>query len=177
MKTALIVIDYQNDFVNGSLGFEQAKALDTIICDKMNHYLNEKQDILFTFDTHGTNYMDTQEGRHLPVPHCIAETEGWALYGNTASYLDKAAAVFRKETFGSLALAEFLKEQQYGQVELCGLVSNICVISNAVLAKAALPDAEIIVDASATASSLADLHEKALDVMQGLHITVTNRSI
>ncbi len=111
----------------------------------------------------------------MPVEHCIKGSEGWNLYGKISEFFDDNATVFEKPTFGSLELAEYLKGKDYDSIELIGLVSNICVISNAILAKAALPEAEIIVDASCTASFDSKLNENALDVMEGLQIKVLNR--
>jgi nicotinamidase-related amidase len=175
MKRALIVVDYQRDFVDGSLGFPQAQALESVIEARITHALAQHHDLIFTFDTHQADYPQTQEGKNLPVVHCVEETPGWALYGQIGQYLPLAAKVFRKPTFGSLELADYLRQQRYDAVDLIGLVSNICVLANAVLAKAALPEAHISVDAAATASADAAAHEKALDVLQGLHIQVVNR--
>ncbi len=175
MKKLLIIVDYQNDFVCGSLGFEKAKALDRAICAKIKEYLSAEQDILFTFDTHGEDYLQTQEGKNLPVAHCIKGTPGWELYGKAASYQDKAVVCLEKETFGSAELADYLREHPYDWVELVGVVSNICVLSNAVIAKAALPEAEILVDAECTASNDEQMNDKALDIMEGLQMKVINR--
>jgi len=175
MKRLLVVVDYQRDFVDGALGFPGAEELDGRITDKIAAYRASGGDVIFTFDTHGANYPDTQEGRKLPVPHCLEESGGWTLYGKTAKSLQSGDLCFRKPTFPSLKLANWLADQDYTQVELVGLVSNICVISNAVMAKAALPEAEIIVDAACTASFDPNLHEKTLDVLEGLQITVANR--
>ncbi len=175
MKKLLIVVDYQKDFVSGSLGFHGAKALEDAICKKIEDYLANGQDILFTFDTHGEDYLQTQEGRNLPVAHCLQGTEGWKLYGKAAAYQKDAVACLNKCTFGSVELADYLREHSYDAVELAGVVSNICVISNAVIAKAALPQAEILIDARCTASNDPSLHEKALDVMEGLQMKIINR--
>lgn len=175
MKKALIVVDYQHDFVSGSLGFPGAVELEGRIERKIVDCLAEQASLLFTFDTHAPDYLSTQEGRKLPVPHCEKGTDGWKLYGAVAKYLPKAAACFEKTTFGSLELAEYLKASGFDVVELVGLVSNICVLSNAILAKAALPEAEIVVDAACTASADASMNEKALDILQGVQVVVKNR--
>lgn len=176
MKKILVVVDYQNDFVIGSLGFEKAVALEAAIVHKIEQYKERGDEVVFTLDTHGKNYMQTQEGSNLPVPHCIKNTAGWNLYGKTAEYCDGTTRCFEKPTFGSMQLADYLTGGKYDSVELVGVVSNICVISNAVLAKAALPEAEIIVDASCTASNDDVLNEKTLDVMEGMQIKVTHRN-
>lgn len=175
MKRALIVVDYQNDFVDGALGFSKAKCLEDAICEKIKAYRNEKQDILFTFDTHSKDYLNTQEGKKLPVEHCIKGTQGWLLYGKTASLIQEKDKIFEKGGFGSFELAEYVEEKGYDEIELIGVVSNICVISNAILVKAALPEARIFVDASCTASNDDTMNEKALDILVGLQVDVTNR--
>lgn len=172
MKKLLIVVDFQNDFVSGSLGFDEAAALDDKICAKIDEYKND--DIIYTLDTHDNNYMTTQEGRKLPVLHCIKGTDGHKLYGRTGEKLT-GKKYFEKNTFPSLELGKFLEGKAYDVIELCGLVSNICVISNAVIAKAACPEAEIIVDSSLTASADTELHQKSLDVMAGLQINIIKR--
>lgn len=169
MKKLLIVVDFQNDFVDGSLGFPEADLLDEKICRKINEYENDE--IIYTLDTHYENYMNTQEGKNLPIPHCVKGTDGHALYGKTKKLL-KNKRCFEKNTFPSLELGKYLEGKDYCIIELCGLVSNICVLSNAVIAKAACPEAEIIVDSRLTAGADKELHSKALDVMRGLQITV-----
>ena len=175
MKKLLIVVDYQIDFVDGALGFEGAEKLDERIADKINSYRSQGWDIAYTFDTHEENYLSTQEGKNLPVEHCIKGGEGHKLYGLTADTIKDTDKVFYKPTFGSGELYEYLKDTDYEQIELVGLVSNICVISNAVIAKTALPEAVITVDASCTDSFDKELNEKVLDVMAGLQMNVVNR--
>lgn len=175
MKKLLIVVDYQYDFVNGSLGFEGAEKLIPIIKDKIETYLNNNDDIIYTLDTHEENYLtNTMEGKILPIKHCLKNSEGWKVVSEV-DYLDKAIKIFEKPTFPSLDLANYLKDKEYQEVELCGLVSNICVMTNAVMVKASLPNAKIIVDAKATDSFNKDLHEKCLDILEGIHISVINR--
>ena len=170
MRKLLIVVDYQNDFVDGALGFAGAEKLEAGICEKIKEFDN----VVFTFDTHEENYLKTKEGRDLPVPHCIVNTPGWNLYKNVQK-LSVGRKMFFKNTFGSKNLFDYLMHNPFDEITLVGLVSNICVLSNAVLAKTAQPQAEIVVDASLTASADAALHEKALDVLEGLFIRVVNR--
>lgn len=176
MRQALIVVDFQKDFVDGSLGFAQACLLEKAICEKINQYHNNHQAVIFTLDTHLDDYLQTQEGKKLPVVHCVKHSPGWRLYGLAAELRETDDLVIEKPGFGSLELANALRAAGFDRIELVGLVSNICVISNAVLAKAALPEAEIVVDAACTASGDPILHEKALDVMEGLQISVVNRT-
>lgn len=176
MKKVLVIVDYQNDFVCGSLGFEKAKYLCTPIVEKINLYKTTGNDVIYTFDLHNDDYLNTLEGENLPIKHCIKDTLGCKLYGEVENYFDKNKDVyFEKGTFGSLELANYLAENKYDEVEFVGLVSNICVLSNAVLARAALPNSQIIVDANCTASHDQSMNEKALDILQGLHIKVINR--
>ena len=159
MKRLLIVVDYQNDFVCGSLGFDNAKELEKGILEKIAEYQNDE--ILYT----------TAEGKSLPVPHCIKGTVGHKLYGGLADAL-KGKLCFEKNTFPSLEMAKYLEGKDFDTIELCGLVSNICVLSNAVMAKSACPNSEIIVDSSLTAAADEEMHQKSLDVMKGLFIKV-----
>lgn len=168
----LVVIDFQNDFVNGSLGFKGAEILDNRIAYKIRKYHENKDQVIFTLDTHYTGYMETFEGKKLSVEHCIKNTEGHKLYGKTALEAKNCDLRFEKNTFPSLDLANYLQGKSFESVELVGLVSNICVLSNAVMIKSALPETEIIVDAEFTDSYDKSLHEKCLDIMEGLQITV-----
>ena len=178
MKKLLLVVDYQKDFVDGALGFPSAEKLDGPIAEKIAAYRSAGDDVAFTLDTHQETYLDTQEGRKLPVPHCLMNTEGWQLYGKTGQALDRSRdMVVCKPTFPSLWLGNWLKERGYDRIELVGLVSYMCVLSNAVVAKAALPEAELVVDASCTAGADQRLHRNALELMETLQITVVNREV
>lgn len=168
----LIVVDYQVDFVSGSLGNAAAAALDAGLAARIRQARMQGEDVIFTLDTHEADYMSTREGKYLPVPHCIRGTEGHDLYGETAKEHRPEDAVFCKETFGSKELFAHLQEKGYDEIELCGVVTNICVISNAVLAKTALPEADVRVNAALCASNDASLHRKALDVMASFQIDI-----
>lgn len=172
MKKCLIVVDYQNDFVSGALGFEKARSLEEPIAAKIAEYRSQNAEIIFTFDTHTKNYLETFEGTHLPVEHCIEGTDGHRLYGKVASLVKDGDKCFYKPTFGSAQLFDYLRNGEYESIELCGVVSNICVISNAVLARTAQPEAEIIISSSCTASNDDALNASALEVMKSLQITV-----
>lgn len=176
MNRILLVIDYQNDFVDGTLGFSGAEKLDEKICSKINEYRKSNDEVIFTLDTHYENYLSTQEGRNLPVVHCIKGTHGWEIYGKCAECVRESDKIFEKSSFGSYELAEYLrKKKNIDSVEIVGLVSNICVIANAVCAKTALPEAEITVDASCTSCADEKLNRQALDCMEGIQIKVINR--
>lgn len=175
-KKLLIVVDYQNDFVDGALGNPAAAAIEENIVKKIEEYraLGEDGQVMFTMDTHGLNYMETQEGINLPVAHCIEGESGWDLYGKVAAMKQDGDLSFAKRTFGSIELGDYLKDKgdQYESVELCGVVTNICVISNMVVVKAAMPEVPIIVDPSCCASNDPVLEAKAYDIMENLHAKV-----
>ncbi|MBP1580820.1 MAG: cysteine hydrolase [Oscillospiraceae bacterium] len=175
MKQCLIVVDYQKDFVDGSLGFPEAVLLDEKIAEKVEAYHAKDQDVIFTLDTHEENYMDTQEGKNLPIPHCIRGSVGWELYGKTAASRKEEDLLIEKPTFPSYELGALLREKAYDEIQLVGVVTDICVLSNAVIAKAALPEAKISVDASCTATMSEEMKQKTFDVMGSLQITVLNR--
>ena len=177
MERYLFVIDYQNDFVDGALGFPGAEKLDAGIAAKVRAYGPGR--VLFTRDTHFENYLDTREGRLLPVTHCIRGTEGWQLYGETAAACAAVnAPAIDKLVFGmdvtDPATAAVLP-QRADEIELVGLVSNICVVSNACVLQARYPEARILVDARLTASMDPVMHEKVLDVLEGFQVQVLNR--
>lgn len=174
-KKLLVVVDYQNDFVCGSLGFEDAVAIEAPICQKIKEYHDNDYDVLFTLDTHYSDYSKTQEGKLLPIEHCLDGDFGWRLYGEVGKLRAPTDHTISKHCFGSIDLATFLINGQYDIIEFTGVVTDICVISNAVIAKAALPEAEIIVDAACVASNDKAAGEKALDVMSRLQMTIINR--
>jgi nicotinamidase-related amidase len=132
---------------------------------------DNNNDVIYTLDTHNDNYLNTCEGHNLPVPHCIDNTFGHKI-NELCDYSTKAIKVFKKPTFPSLELAKYLENTDYEYVELCGLVSNICVLSNAVMVKSALPNAKIVIDSKLTASFDEELEQKAFDVLRGLHIEI-----
>ena len=173
----LFVIDYQKDFVDGALGFPGAEKLDAAIAARVREYGPGR--VWFTQDTHTPDYLSTREGALLPVIHCVRGTPGWENYGQTAAALAEVGAVgIEKPSFGMDAgdpavLAAL--PVQADRIELCGLVSNICVVSNAVVLQSRYPQARIVVDARLTASFDPVLHEKTLDVLAGLQAQIVGR--
>lgn len=172
----LIVIDMQNDFVTGALGTEEAKAAAQNTMQKIKRFQGK---VLFTQDTHEENYLDTQEGRKLPVKHCIKGTTGWRLIPELeAVQQQENYPVFEKNTFGSVALAQFLLEKyqqkRIESVELVGLCTDICVISNALLIKAYIPELPVIVDTACCAGVSPDKHHAALQTMESCQIILEN---
>ena len=173
MRKVLVVVDMQKDFIDGALGFEGADKIIPGIISKIKEYEENGDEIVYTLDTHQENYMETQEGKNLPVPHCIKGSDGWTLCEELKPLL-AGMKYYEKPCFGSMELAKYLEEnsKEIKSIEVCGLVSNICVLSNAVLAKAAAPEAEVIVDSKLTASFDPKLHQATLDVLKGIQVTV-----
>ena len=174
MRKILIVIDMQNDFIDGSLGTAEALAIVENVKDKIRQYA--PADVIATMDTHGEDYMQTQEGKYLPVPHCIKGSDGWKIRPDIAELLEEAK-IYEKPTFGSTALAEDLKElsgKEEIELELIGLCTDICVVSNALLLKAMMPEVQISVDASCCAGVTPEKHEAALETMRSCQIRVVN---
>ncbi|MBR1397866.1 MAG: cysteine hydrolase [Selenomonadaceae bacterium] len=155
-----IVVDVQIDFVDGALGSTQAQSMIPQLVNKLKNIQN---DLIFTQDTHKANYLETAEGRFLPITHCIKNTPGWYLVPEIEPFAKKGQ-VIEKASFGSTRLPSMLKK--YDDVELCGLCTDICVISNALLIKAFYPEKNIIIDSSCCAGSSQEAHDAALLVMQ-----------
>ena len=166
----LIVVDMQNDFIDGALGSPEAVAIVPHVKEKIEHFDGK---VLFTRDTHETNYLTTQEGRNLPVEHCIKGTDGWQIRPELDALRQTDA--IDKPTFGSTALVHFLqKEKDIESIELIGLCTDICVISNAMLIKAAFPEVPVTVDAKCCAGVTPQSHQNALDAMKMCQIKVVN---
>ncbi len=185
MKKFLIIVDMQTDFVDGALGTPEAVAIVDKVCKKIAAYAADPDGILIaTMDTHTTDYMNTAEGKHLPVPHCILRTDGWLLDPRVLGALGKASAkdkectYVNKPTFGSIELPTIVRELAGGEdfsIELCGLCTDICVVSNALILKAHFPEVPISVDASASAGVTVATHNAALDTMAMCQIEIVGR--
>ena len=166
MRKLLVVVDMQNDFIDGSLGTPEAVAIVENVKDKIRQY--DQRDIFVTMDTHPVNYLETQEGRNLPVKHCIKGTPGWEIRSDIQELLPDAK-VYEKPTFGSTGLAEDIAKiaaDEDIQIELIGLCTDICVISNALLLKAMMPEVPISVDPACCAGVTPESHEAALTTMK-----------
>ena len=164
----LIVVDMQNDFISGALGSAHAEAIVPRVAEKIKSFDGT---VIFTRDTHSENYVNTQEGQRLPVPHCIKGSTGWQICKELAPY---AKTIVDKPTFGSLELPRLLKElgMPVDKIELCGLCTDICVISNAMVLKAAFPETPIAVDASCSAGVSVESHNTALQAMKAVQIDI-----
>lgn len=173
MKKILIVVDMQKDFVDGALGSKEAVAIVDNVVNKIKTF---EGDIIATYDTHPENYMETQEGKNLPVPHCIKGTDGWKLDAKVQSALDNLSyKTIEKPTFGSTELPEYIKEiynPDEIEIELIGLCTDICVVSNALLLKANFLETKISVDAKCCAGVTPDTHKSALTTMKMCQINV-----
>ncbi len=172
MKKILLVIDMQNDFVDGVLGTQEAVAIVPDVVAKIKEYPLEN--IIATRDTHGDDYMETSEGKHLPVIHCVKDTDGWQLNPSVGEALS-GAKIINKPYFGSKELVETIGEMTQTDeiaVELIGICTDICVVSNAMMLKSALPEMEIVVDSKCCAGVTPESHEAALLTMKMCQITV-----
>ena len=173
MKKLLIVVDMQKDFVDGALGSSEAVAIVDNVVRKIEAF---DGDIIVTYDTHSPDYMDTAEGKNLPVPHCIKGTDGWRLDAGVQAALDKRVYTeIEKPTFGSTELPEYIKgayDPAELEIQLIGLCTDICVVSNALLLKANFPETPISVDASCCAGVTPDTHNAALTTMKMCQIRV-----
>ena len=163
-----IVVDMQVDFITGSLGSSLATGIVDGVVEKVKNFDGK---IIFTRDTHFSDYMATQEGKNLPVPHCIKDTDGWQICPELAPY---AETVVDKVTFGSVELPRIIESfgESIDSIELCGLCTDICVISNAMLLKASFPEVPIIVDSALSAGVSVESHNTALDAMRAVQIKI-----
>ena len=173
MKRFLVVVDMQKDFVDGALGTKEAVAIVPSVAEKIEGFDGR---IFATLDTHFENYMQTAEGRHLPVPHCIKGTDGWQLDKAVAAALEKKDyTAVEKNTFGSVDLPALIKEaagEDAFSIEMIGLCTDICVVSNALLLKASFPDMPISVEAACCAGVRPEKHEAALETMRSCQIEI-----
>lgn len=163
----LIVVDMQNDFITGSLGSKLAEAIVPNVVEKIKNFDGK---VIFTRDTHFADYMNTQEGKKLPVEHCIKDTDGWQICDELKPYVNE---VVDKITFGSVDLPQLIKDAD--EIELCGLCTDICVISNAMILKATFPEVKITVDSNCCAGVSVESHNTALDAMKTVQIEVVNQ--
>lgn len=164
----LVVVDMQNDFITGALGSAEAVKIVPAVVEKVKNFDGK---VIFTRDTHFEDYLDTQEGKNLPVKHCVKDTEGWQICDELKGF---AKDVVNKITFGSVDLPKVIKDatDTVDEIELCGLCTDICVISNAMILKAAFPETKMTVDASCCAGVTPQSHNNALDAMKAVQIEV-----
>jgi nicotinamidase-related amidase len=165
----LIVVDMQNDFIDGSLGTPEAVAIVPAVINKIKQYEDDGNLIIYTKDTHFDDYLDSREGRNLPIMHCIKGTSGHDI---PADILRSHKTVFEKLTFGSVELPTYLSGLDFDEIELIGLCTDICVVSNALMIKAHFPEREVSVDSACCAGVTPDTHNAALTTMKMCQINV-----
>ena len=173
MQKILVVVDMQNDFIDGALGTKEAVAIVPAVEEKIKNFEGR---IIFTRDTHEENYMDTQEGKNLPVPHCIRGTKGWEIRAELMDFCKEEP--INKVTFGSVDLGPILKAANENNpiesITFIGLCTDICVISNVMITKAFLPEVKVKVDASCCAGVTPESHKNALEAMKVCQVEVEN---
>lgn len=173
MKNVLVVVDMQNDFIDGSLGTKEALAIVPKVAEKLESFDGK---IIFTRDTHFEDYLETQEGKNLPVPHCVKGTDGWQIREELKKYCQDI--IFDKPTFGSKELSEYLvrsnEEEKIDSITFIGLCTDICVISNVMITKAFLPEVPVMVDAACCAGVTPKSHKNALEAMKMCQVRVEN---
>ncbi len=171
MKKALVVVDMQNDFVTGCLGTKEAQAIIPKLKETVEDF---EGDVYFTQDTHSEDYLKTQEGKRLPVTHCVKGTEGWQVVPELNSCLksDKVKGTFWKPVFGSVDLAETIRKEKYDEVYLCGVCTGICVLSNAILIKAFDSEVRVAVLADLCACVTPESHHTALEAMRTAQVDI-----
>lgn len=166
MKKLLVIVDMQNDFVTGVLGTKEARA----IVEPMAEYIkNFDGDVVYTQDTHGSDYLDTQEGKNLPVVHCIENTPGWRIVPEVDN---PKCTVFQKNTFGSLGLCRFSSFMKYDEIQFCGVCTGICVISNVLMLKAFCPETTIKVIERLCACVTPESHKTAIEAMRTCQVEI-----
>ena len=168
----LVVVDMQNDFIDGALGSPEAQAIVPAVAAKIAEYKAHGRPIIYTRDSHNSNYLNTQEGQRLPVPHCIAGTHGWEIADGL--YVE-GSIVDNKHSFGSTNLVNYIASNYRGrfdEIEVIGLCTDICVISNVMILKAHFPETPITVDSKCCAGVTPESHENALNAMKMCHIDV-----
>ncbi len=170
MADVLVVIDMQNDFIDGALGTKEAVAIVPAVKEKINSYRSAGKTVIFTRDTHHADYLSTQEGKNLPVEHCIENTSGWQISPELDTH---GCEIINKGSFGSQDLASYIKKlPDVSQIELVGLCTDICVISNAMILKAAMPEVPLVCDSACCAGVTPESHQNALEAMKMCQIKI-----
>ena len=170
MKELLVVVDMQNDFINGSLGTKEAQDIVKPVCQKIKDF---QGDVIYTRDTHGENYLNTQEGKNLPVIHCVKDTYGWQI--NDEVYLageGKTLCVVDKPVFGSVELSKIASIGRYEKITLIGVCTDICVVSNAILLKTKLREVPVAVVESLCAGVTPESHKSAIETMKMCQVII-----
>lgn len=180
MNKILVVVDMQNDFLSGSLRNQEGQEVIQNVVEKIKKYKKDSQEIYVTMDTHNEEYLETQEGRFLPVEHCIKGQNGWELDKVVQEELKDYPNIkfFEKPSFGSIELGEYIKQinknKKIDEIEFIGVCTDICVISNVVIVKAQVPEVLLTVDASCCAGVNQRKHEATIEVMKSLQVNIIN---
>lgn len=172
MRRLLVVVDMQKDFVDGVLGTKEAREIVEPLVELVKAEQEKGTEVVFTMDTHSEEYLKTQEGKKLPVPHCVKGSEGWELIPELKP-LAEGCRIFEKPAFGSTELADFVRRHHYEEIVLAGLCTDICVISNAILLKSAVPESEVSIISSCCAGITPKSHENALEAMKMCQIVIS----
>lgn len=178
MNKILVVVDMQNDFIDGALGTIEAESIVKNVILKIKKYMKDNNKIYFTMDTHNEDYLESQEGRKLPVKHCIKGTDGWNLQSEIKLLAEaqKDEIIFEKNGFGSIELADTIKNNYIDsldtEIEIVGLCTDICVVTNAILLKTYMPNSKIIVDKTCCAGVTVQSHAEALNTMSMCQIEI-----
>ena len=172
MNKAFVLVDYQNDFIDGSLGFKKALEIKQNIINQLNTIDFNTTHLLLTYDTHDEHYLQSKEGKLLPINHCIKNSFGWHMPKEFEPFLKKAYKIFYKNTFGSLEFANFIQKSTYEEIHFAGLVSHICVFCNIILAFSAKPNARIIFHQNLSASFDGNLEKSAFDLLKAYGIEI-----
>ncbi len=171
LNNLLVIVDMQNDFIDGVLGTPEAVKIVPFVRERIRNFRGH---LFFTKDTHKDNYLETREGKKLPIPHCIRGTHGWMMHKDIG--VPRGSSVAEKHSFGSFymtkAIMEMHEEKPWDNIVLIGLCTDICVISNAMMIKSALPEVHVMVDAKCCAGTSPESHENALKAMEMCHITI-----
>ena len=179
MRKILIVVDMQNDFVTGALGSEDAQKILPGVRAKIDAYHKEDAEVIFTRDTHGEDYMQTNEGKHLPVPHCIKGTDGWQICSELTDGVTSEYKTVDKPTFGFLGWKDVLASETADgsdlDIEMIGVCTDICVVSNALILKALYPEATVRVDAGCCAGVTPEAHAAALATMRSCQVDIIDK--
>ena len=169
MRKILIVVDMQKDFIDGALGTKEAQAIVPNVKKKIEEYKARGDEIIFTRDTHLANYLETNEGKHLPVEHCIRKTQGWEI---ADGLVVDGSNIIDKPTFGYTHWTDYIESEDFEEIEIVGLCTDICVVSNALILKAQFPEINITVDASCCAGVTPESHQAALTTMKMCQVSV-----
>lgn len=173
MRKAFVIVDYQNDFINGNLGFKKASLIKKNILELLRNLDFKDTHLLITLDTHSKDYLQTKEGKMLPITHCTKHTWGWQMPSEFEEFKIRAEKIFYKDSFGSLEFANFIAKSSYDEIHFCGLISHICVFHNILLAFNAKLNVKLILHQNATASFNKSLENAAFNLLKAFGVEIS----